>query len=178
MVDEEYNDIEAGHPGELLVRGPIVMSGYYNNPQATQDAFHDGWFCSGDIAVMADGNLYIVDRKKELLKYKGLQIAPAELENLLFTHPEIQEAAVVGVPSPDDPGTDWPRTYIVADPSKVKEDEVKNYVKDRLAPYKQLRGGVVFVKDIPKNAMGKFLRRELRARAKKEVVVTRPFARL
>lgn len=103
-----------------------------------------------------------------MLKYKGLQVAPAEIENVLFTHPEIKEAAVVGVSAPDDPGTDWPRAYVVADPQKVSADEVKEFVKARLSEYKQLRGGVVFVDEIPKNAIGKFLRRELRERAKKE----------
>lgn len=78
-------------------------------------------------------------------------MAPAEIENLLFTHPQIREAAVVGVPAPDDPTTDWPRAYVVAlDRAKVTEEEVKEYVKARLAPYKQLRGGVVFIDEIPK----------------------------
>jgi 4-coumarate--CoA ligase len=110
---------------------------------------------------------------QELLKYKGLQVAPAEIENLLFTHPLIQEAAVVGVNLPDDPGTDLPRAYVVADPSRISEDEIKDFVKQRLAPYKQLRGGVVFVKELPKNAIGKFLRRELRDRAKRELGLTK-----
>lgn len=74
----------------------------------------------------------------------------------------------MGVPAPDDPGTDWPRAYVVADPRKVSEDEIKDFVKARLAPYKQLRGGVAFLDEIPKNAIGKFLRRELRERAKSE----------
>jgi acyl-CoA synthetase (AMP-forming)/AMP-acid ligase II len=107
---------------------------------------------------------------QELLKYKGLQVAPAELENLLFTHPKIKEAAVVGVPAPDDPTTDLPRAYVVpVDKNDVDEDEVKDFVKARVAQYKQLRGGVVFVDEIPKNAIGKFLRRELRERAKREL---------
>ncbi|KAK5941238.1 hypothetical protein PMZ80_006515 [Knufia obscura] len=357
MVDDNYQDIEPGQEGELLIRSPLVMEGYFNNPEATRDAFYDfkddgkgHWFCSGDIGVYRHGKFYIVDRKKELLKYKGLQIAPAEIENLLFTHPAVGEAAVVGVPAPDDPGTDLPRAYIVlakdmaarkgesdtasgtqnypstpalsvqaaeqgvaardssksdtlnqtrytdtaaqraanvtshltsanpaaeswpsslalsataseersavndsskqdtlgqtrymdqkssssstptpspqnsskSDPSKQdtlsqtrytdssspgsdssKQDtlsqtryipkpssssspspgpdsfsalseadlveELKRYVADRLAPHKQLRGGVKFVSEIPKNAIGKFLRRELRERAKKEV---------
>lgn len=98
-----------------------------------------------------------------------MQVAPAEIENVLFTHPQIKEAAVVGVPAPSDPGTDWPRAYVVAaDANKISEDEVKEFVKARLAPYKQLRGGVVFINEIPKNAIGKFLRRELRERARKE----------
>lgn len=108
-------------------------------------------------------------QSQELLKYKGLQVAPAEIENVLFTHPKIQEAAVVGVNLPDDPGTDLPRAYVVADPAQVSEHEIKEFVKQRLAPYKQLRGGVVFVNEIPKNAIGKYLRRELRDRAKREL---------
>ncbi|TKA42138.1 hypothetical protein B0A54_07226 [Friedmanniomyces endolithicus] len=111
------------------------------------------------------------DFNDELLKYKGLQVAPAEIENVLFTHPQIKEAAVVGVPAPDDPGTDWPRAYVVpVAPDAVSEDDVKAWVADRLAPYKQLRGGVMFVDgELPKNAIGKFLRRELRDRAKREM---------
>ncbi|KAK5193209.1 hypothetical protein LTR99_006759 [Exophiala xenobiotica] len=178
MVDDNYNDVEPGQEGELLVRSPLVTQGYFNNPQATKDAFHDGWFCTGDIGVLRDGKFYIVDRKKELLKYKGLQVAPAEIENLLITHPRIQEAAVVGVNLPDDPGTDLPRAYVVAKPSEISEEEVKDYVKQRLAPYKQLRGGVVFVEEIPKNAIGKMLRRELRERAKRELGLTGRAAKL
>lgn len=330
MVNDNYEDVEPGQEGELLIRAPMVMEGYFNNDQATKDAFYDfndddrgPWFCSGDIGVMRDGKFYIVDRKKELLKYKGLQIAPAEIENLLFTHPAVAEAAVVGIPAPDDPGADLPRAYVVLsqafqgsspddDSSKLdtleqtrymdakhtgndssKEDtlgqtryadvrrtssastssmqgsgsassgswptptlrkaqaplqrpagsdsskqdtveqtrymdakhfqprnegsvgpsrtppsasidqttmsdtskqdtlsqtryfdqsaskgateepalaeELKKYVADRLAQHKQLRGGVKFVSEIPKNAIGKFLRRDLRIRAKKEI---------
>lgn len=169
MVDDNYNDVEPGQQGEMLLRSPLVTKGYYNNPQATKEAFHDGWFCTGDIGVMRDGKFYIVDRKKELLKYKGLQVAPAEIENLLFTHPKIKEAAVVGVQFPEDPGSDCPRAYVVADPKEVSEEEIKEFVKSKLAPYKQLRGGVKFVQELPKNAVGKFLRRELRDRAKVEL---------
>ncbi|KAJ9607983.1 hypothetical protein H2200_008062 [Cladophialophora chaetospira] len=169
MVDDDFNDVEPGQEGEMVVRSPLVTQGYFNNPQATRESFHDDWFCTGDIGVMRDGKFYIVDRKKELLKYKGQQVAPAEIENLLFTHPKIQEAAVVGVNMPDDPGTDLPRAYVVADPSQISEQEIKDFVKERLAPYKQLRGGVVFVTELPKNAVGKYLRRELRDRAKKEL---------
>ncbi|EEQ90742.1 hypothetical protein RJZ56_001665 [Blastomyces dermatitidis] len=169
MVDESYNDVEPGQPGEFLLRGPMITQGYYNNPQATKDTFHDGWFCTGDIGIQRNGKFYVIDRKKELLKYKGLQVAPAEIENLLITHPEIREAAVCGVPSPEDPGSDIPRAYIVADPARVSEQAVKDFVKDRLSPYKQLRGGVVFVKELPKNAIGKLLRRELKERATAEL---------
>lgn len=171
LVDEEFRDVEGeGNEGELIVRSPLVTNGYFKNEEATKATFKDGWFLTGDIAVRRDGRFFVVDRKKELLKYKGLQIAPAELENLLFSHPGIKEAAVIGVPAPDDPGTDLPRAYVVpVEPGKLSEDEVKDFVKGRLAEYKQLRGGVAFVDEIPKSAIGKLLRRELRERAKKEL---------
>jgi acyl-CoA synthetase (AMP-forming)/AMP-acid ligase II len=188
LVDEDFRDVEPGKEGELVVRSVLVTNGYFDNPQATKEAFHGEWFLTGDIGVMRQGKFYVVDRKKvilvhisefdiclltcmkELLKYKGLQVAPAELENILFTHPKIKEAAVVGVPAPNDPTTDLPRAYVVpVDKHNISEDEVKDFVKDRVAPYKQLRGGVVFLDEIPKNAIGKFLRRELRERAKKEL---------
>jgi 4-coumarate--CoA ligase len=109
IVDDDYQDVEPGREGEMLLRSPLVTNGYYDNPKATNEAFHEGWFCTGDIGVERRGKFYIVDRKKELLKYKGLQIAPAEIENLLFEHPKIREAAVVGWRFPEDPGSDCPR---------------------------------------------------------------------
>ncbi|KAM0721643.1 hypothetical protein Q7P37_002568 [Cladosporium fusiforme] len=171
LVDEDFRDVGGeGEEGELIVRSPLVTNGYFNNEEATKGTFRDGWFCTGDIAVRRDGRFFVVDRKKELLKYKGLQVAPAELENLLFTHPAIKEAAVIGVPAPNDPGTDWPRAYVVpVEPGKLSEEDVKTFVKERLADYKQLRGGVAFVDEIPKSAIGKLLRRELRERAKRDM---------
>jgi len=166
-IDEEDSDVEPGKPGELIVQGDIVTNGYYNNPKATKESFRDGWFYTGDIAVERDGKFYIVDRKKEIFKYKGLQVAPAEIEGLLDTHPKIQEAAVVGVPQSGD--GEVPRAYVVADPLVISEDEIKRFVLEKLAPYKQLRGGVVFVDELPKSAIGKILRRELREQAKREM---------
>lgn len=167
IVDDDYNDVPQGMPGEIIVRGPFVTNGYFNNPEATAATFHNGWFCTGDIAVDRDGKFYVVDRKKELLKYKGLQIAPAEIENLLITHAQILEAAVVGIPI--EGGSEVPRAYVVLrQAGALSEDDVKNFVKGRLADYKQLRGGVRFVDELPKNAVGKILRRELRDRAKAE----------
>lgn len=106
---------------------------------------------------------------KELIKYKGLQVAPAEIENLLFSHPKIQEACVVGIPEPEERGSEVPRAYVVTNEPDLSEKEVKKYIAENLAPYKQLRGGVKFVKEIPKNAIGKMLRRELRDQARREV---------
>lgn len=159
-----------------------MTNGYYNNPKATKECFRDGWFYTGDIATEKDGKFYIVDRKKvdlllslqplaltssqEIFKYKGMQVAPAEIEGLLDTHPLIQEAAVVGVPRSGD--GEVPRAYVVADASRVGEAEIQKFVADRLAQYKQLRGGVKFVTELPKSAIGKILRRELREQAKRE----------
>ncbi|KAJ7289753.1 hypothetical protein C8J57DRAFT_1165478 [Mycena rebaudengoi] len=170
IVDEEMRDVEEGEEGELLVRSVLVTRGYFRNEDATRAAFWDGWFCTGDVGVVREGRFYLVDRKKEILKYKGQQVAPAELENVLFTHPRVNEAAVIGVPAPDDPGNDLPRAYVVVDDrGRVTAEEIAEYVRARVAPYKQLRGGVVFVDEIPKNAVGKFLRRDLRERAKREM---------
>ncbi|KAI1104951.1 hypothetical protein F4804DRAFT_305543 [Jackrogersella minutella] len=173
MVDDEYKDVEVGQSGELLVRSPTVMRGYFNDPESTKNTFHEDWLCTGDIGVVRDGNMYIVDRKKELLKFKGLQVAPAELENLLATHPKVKEAAVIGVPAPDDPGSDLPRAYVVANAAEVSEQELMDFVKENAAHYKQLRGGVVFVTEIPKNAVGKYLRKDLKERAMREIKSTR-----
>lgn len=167
IVDDHYRDVEPGQPGEIIVRGPFVTNGYFDNEEATKATFHNDWFCTGDIAIDRGGKFYIVDRKKELIKYKGLQIAPAELENHLITHEGILEAAVVGVPV--EGGSEVPRAYVVPRRNGVlSEEDVKEYVKGHLAEYKQLRGGVRFVDELPKNAVGKILRRELRDRARAE----------
>ncbi|KAL4784500.1 hypothetical protein BJX76DRAFT_347741 [Aspergillus varians] len=168
IVDDDGRDVEEGKEGELLIEGPVLIKGYYRNTQATKEAFtDDGWFKSGDIDVRRDGLFYIVDRKKELIKYKGLQVAPAELEAHLISHPLIFDAAVIGVQTPGGSGNEIPRAYIVADKTKISENQVKDFVKGHLAHYKQLRGGVVDLQAIPKSSSGKILRRELREFAKK-----------
>ena len=108
---------------------------------------------------------YIIDRKKELIKYKGIQVAPAELEALLLKHPNVLDAAVIGV---EGEGTELPRAYVVADRTKIGEDGIKDYVAKEKADYKRLRGGVIFLDVIPKSASGKILRKDLRELAKKE----------
>lgn len=167
LVDDDGNDVAEGEPGELWVQTPTMTKGYYRNPEATKAAFVDGWYCTGDILQQRGerGLWYVTDRKKELIKYKGIQVAPAEIEGLLLSHPLIEDAAVIGVPGE---GTEVPRAYLVADKRKISEEDVKRLVADRLAPYKQLRGGVVYIKEIPRNAVGKILRKDLRDLAKKE----------
>ncbi len=152
-------DAPADEPGELCIRGPQVMKGYLNNPQATARAIDpDGWLHTGDIARLEDdGSLRIVDRLKELIKYKGYQIAPAELEALLLTHPAIADAAVI--PVPDEEAGEVPKAFIVPS-GPITGDEVTRFVAERVAPYKKLRA-VEIVEEIPKAASGKILRRML-----------------
>ncbi|KAL0581335.1 hypothetical protein V5O48_000711 [Marasmius crinis-equi] len=191
VVDDEGDrvvDAAEGQPGELWVRGPTVMKGYLNNPAATQNSVTpDRWFKTGDIATRdKEGFYYIVDRRKELIKYKGFQVPPAELESVLLTHPDIADAAVIGVESVAE-ATELPRAYVVAaNPGKVaaKEDKaafamgVAKWMESKVAKHKYLRGGVVIIDAIPKSAAGKILRRELRERAKTEVVDQPARARL
>ena len=168
ILDDEGRDVtsDTGTPGEMVVRGPQVAKGYFRNPKANQEAYTpDGWFKTGDIGYFRNGLLYIIDRKKELVKYKGHQVAPAELEALLTSHPLIADAAVIGV---EGEGTELPRAYVVADKKKITEEGIQRFVKDNLATYKQLRGGVIFVPAIPKSPSGKILRKDLRAMASRE----------
>ncbi len=149
--------------GELWCRGPNVMKGYWRNPKATAETLtSDGWLKTGDIAYVDDqGMFHIVDRKKELIKVKGNQVAPAELEALLLEHPQIADAAVIGMPTED--GDEKPRAFVVRQPqSQLTEDDVKDFVSAKVVRYKRLAGGVEFVDAIPKNPSGKILRRQLR----------------
>ncbi|KAK4170066.1 putative acyl-coenzyme A synthetase [Cladorrhinum sp. PSN259] len=166
IVDDEEKDVEVGQPGEILVKGPMVTRGYWGNEEANRQAFDkNGWFRTGDIGLFRDGLFYIVDRKKELIKYKGNQVAPAELEALLINHPHILDAAVIGV---ERDHTEVPRAYIVGDPKQVGAGEIADWVAGQVSSYKRLRGGVVFVPAIPKSPSGKILRKELRTLAKSE----------
>ncbi|KAF2689353.1 4-coumarate-CoA ligase-like protein [Lentithecium fluviatile CBS 122367] len=167
IVDDDGKDVEPGKPGEALVKGPVVCKGYYKNDAANAEAFTGEWFHTGDIAVFRNGLFYIVDRKKELIKYKGLQVAPAELEALLINHPHILDAAVIGVEI-DDGTNEVPRAYVVADQKKISAQHIMDYVKANVAGHKQLRGGVVFLDAIPKSLAGKILRKDLRVLSKRE----------
>jgi acyl-CoA synthetase (AMP-forming)/AMP-acid ligase II len=152
-------DLGPNQQGEIWVRGPQVMKGYLNRPEATAETITpEGWLRTGDIGYADDdGCFYIVDRLKELIKYKGYQVAPAELEALLLTHPAIADAAVI--PSPDDEVVEVPKAFVVlrhdADP-----DEILEYVAQRVAPYKKIRR-IELIDQIPKSPSGKILRRVL-----------------
>ncbi|MFR0353295.1 4-coumarate--CoA ligase family protein [Streptomyces sediminimaris] len=163
-LDDPDKDLGAGESGEILIRGPQVMKGYLGRPDATAAMIDgDGWLHTGDVGhVDGDGWLFVVDRVKELIKYKGFQVAPAELEALLLTHPGIADAAVIGVYNED--RNEVPHAYVVRQPNAggLSEGEVMMYVAERVAPYKRVRQ-VTFIDGIPRAASGKILRRELRA---------------
>ncbi len=161
LVDPETGeDVPEGERGEIWVRGPQVMKGYLNNPEATDETLvGDGWIRTGDIGrVDENGFFYIVDRLKELIKYKGYQVAPAELEAVLVSHPKVNDAGVIGVPMDD--GGEAPKACVVA-ADGLDSEELIAYVADRVAPYKRIRE-VEFVDEVPKSASGKILRRVLR----------------
>ncbi|KAK7486430.1 hypothetical protein BaRGS_00022354, partial [Batillaria attramentaria] len=163
VVDVETGKtLAAGETGELLIRGPQVMKGYFKNPDATRDTVQDGWLRSGDLGHYdEDGYFTITDRLKELIKYKGFQVAPAELEALLLTHPAVGDAAVIGVP--DDEAGELPMAFVVPKAGATfREDDVMNFVKSKVAPHKRLRGGLKVLDAIPKTASGKILRRVLK----------------
>ncbi len=151
--------------GEIWVRGPQVMKGYLNNEDATAATIDaDGWLHTGDIGhIDADGHMFVVDRLKELIKYKGFQVPPAELEALLLTHPKVADAAVIGLP--DEEAGEIPVGYVVlkAD-QELSEADLQAFVADQVASYKQVRV-VHFVDEIPKSPSGKILRRVLRDQA-------------
>jgi acyl-CoA synthetase (AMP-forming)/AMP-acid ligase II len=162
LADDDGKDISAYDVrGKLCVKGPTVIPGYFENPEANRSSFDDeGFFHTGDIGY-CDGKTkgwYIVDRKKELIKVRGFQVAPPELEGVLLSHPDIVDAAVIGVETVEK-DSELPRAYVVRRPgsnaTKLDEAAVKAYVEPKLAGYKKLDGGVRFVESIPKNASGK-----------------------
>ncbi|WUE32419.1 4-coumarate--CoA ligase family protein [Streptomyces sp. NBC_00498] len=160
-LDDPAKDVAPGEPGEVLIRGPQVMKGYLGRPEATADMIDtEGWLRTGDVGrVDAEGWLFVVDRVKELIKYKGFQVAPADLEAVLLAHEGIADAAVIGVL--DDDGNEVPKAFVVrADPA-LGADAVLAYVAERVAPYKKIRR-VAFIDGVPRAASGKILRRELR----------------
>jgi len=161
IVDPDSGeDVAGGERGELWIRGPQVMAGYLNNPEATAATVDDeGWLHTGDVAVRdADGFYSIVDRLKELIKFKGFQVPPAELEALIITHPEVGDVAVVGVP--DEEAGELPKAYVVPAGDELDTDALMEWVAEQVAPQKRIR--LVEVTDeIPKSPSGKILRRVL-----------------
>lgn len=177
IVDPDtLQSLPAGKVGELWIRGPNIMKGYWKRPEATAAMIVEGgWLRTGDMAMITeDGHFWIVDRLKELIKYKGFQVAPAELEEVLLTHPEVADCAVLGVP--DQGAGELPKAYVVLKPNaSTGPDDIKKYVASKLAPHKHLRGGVRLVDTIPKSASGKILRRVLK---EEDAKLPRPAAKL
>lgn len=159
--DDDQVILEKGVPGEILAKPPFPMLRYLGNPEATQAAFsEDGWVRTGDVGCVRDGKVFLLDRKKDLIKVRGWQVSPTEIESELLQHPEIIDAAVVGIKAED--GVDeWPRAYVVRKPgSPLTERKVRDYLKESLAGYK-LPKEIQFRDSIPKNPTGKILRRNL-----------------
>jgi acyl-CoA synthetase (AMP-forming)/AMP-acid ligase II len=188
LIDEEGRDVSAFNAsGEICVRGPTVIPGYFENESADRETFDgEGWLRTGDIGYVerGTGKWYVVDRKKELIKVRGFQVAPPELEGVLLLHPLIVDAAVIGVKGLAglEHDVECPRAYVVRRPGpegeRLRENEVKEWCGTRLARYKALTGGAVFVDAIPKNASGKILKRVLRERAKAELEGMRDRAKI
>lgn len=169
LVDPETGeelDFSSKKPGEIWLQGPNVMKGYLDNVKATAETIdEEGFLHTGDIAYMdEDGDFFIVDRLKELIKAKGFQVAPAELEDLLMQCPELSDAAVIGVAAAREGDGEAPKAFVVKRPgSSIDEEGVKTFIADRVVEYKRL-AHVEFIETVPKSAAGKILRKELRAK--------------
>lgn len=169
LVEQKIVDIESGatlgpnQEGEVWIRGPQTSSGFLKLPTQTKEMYvEDGWIRTGDIGrIDDDGFLFIVDRLKELIKYKGYQVAPASLEDILLRHEAVADVGVIGVP--DEEAGELPRAYVVKKPGKeITEAALQDFVAENVAPYMKLRGGVEFLTEIPRSISGKILRRTLR----------------
>ncbi|OAX83177.1 hypothetical protein ACJ72_02468 [Emergomyces africanus] len=170
LIDDNGKNISAyGVRGEICVRGPTVIKGYFENPAANAESFDGQWFKTGDIGYCDEKTKkwYIVDRKKELIKVRGFQVAPPELEAVLLSHPLIMDAAVIGVSFKGEEKEKIERPRLMC--QKLTEKDIQQFAGAKLAKYKFLTGGVKFVDAIPKNASGKILKRLLREEAKKEI---------
>jgi len=170
-MSPEGKELGPGEVGELWLKGPNVFKGYLKNPEATKDCTTaEGFFKTGDVGYQDENhNFYITDRVKELIKYKGFQVAPAELEGKLMDHPNVNDVAVIGIQD-EEQHTEVPRAYVVATSGNEKQDadEIVKWTAERVASHKRLRGGVVFIDEIPKSASGKILRRILKEKAAQE----------
>ncbi len=162
-MEDPSKDVPQGGIGELAVRGPQVMKGYWHKPEETANVLHDGWLLSGDIAKMdEDGYFFIVDRKKDMILCSGYNVYPREVEEVLFMHPAVQEAAAIGVPDPY--RGESVKAYVVLKPgAAATAEEIIAFCKGKLAPFKVPKQ-VAFEKELPKTMVGKVLRRELKER--------------
>ncbi len=160
IVDEQYNPIANGEVGELQVKGPQVMKGYYNRPDETAKTIVDGWLCTGDMATMDDDGFFkIVDRKKDMVLVSGFNVYPNEVEDVLVSHPKVLEAAVIGVP--DDKSGEVVKAFIVKKDKSCSEADLVSFCKENLTGYKRPKY-IEFRSELPKSNVGKILRKDLR----------------
>ncbi len=160
IVDDQDRDLPVGEVGELVISGPGVMKEYLNQPEATNETLRGGWLHTGDLARFdRDGYIYIVDRKKELIIRGGYNVYPREVEEVLYTHPDVVEAAVIGIPDAD-LGEEVGAVVVLAGEASTTPDDLRRYVKERVAPYKYPRL-IKFVDELPKTASGKILKRNI-----------------
>lgn len=168
IVDDDDNPLPAGESGEIVTRGPTTMKGYLKDPEATAEAMRGGWLHTGDIGYLdEEGWLYVVDRKKDMIIKGGENIFPAEVENVLYKHPAVAEAAIVGIPHPVY-GEDLAAFIILQGNEKPSEEEIAEHVRAEVGKFK-MPARVWFVNDLPKSGIGKILRRELREKAVQEM---------
>jgi long-chain acyl-CoA synthetase len=165
-IDDYTKVMPQGESGEIMIKGPQVMKGYWNKPEATAGQIKDGWLLTGDIAKMdEDGYFYIVDRKKDMIDVSGFKVYPRELEDCLFENEAVENAAVIGVPDPNLPGSEKVKAYIVLKDgykeSEEMEAEIKNYCRELVAPYKVPKF-IEFRKELPETLVGKVLRKDLK----------------
>ncbi len=162
VVDDDGNDVEPGTPGEIAIRGHNVMKGYWGKPDKTAEAIPDGWFRTGDVATVDDdGYFFIVDRKKDLIIRGGYNVYPREVEEVLYAHPDVTEAAVIGV-ADDHLGEEVGAAVVLKEGASATTDDLKAHAKANLAAYKYPRR-IWLVNGLPKGPTGKILRREVRA---------------
>jgi long-chain acyl-CoA synthetase len=161
IVNDQDEDVSQGAVGELSIRGPGVMKGYHNQPQATAETIRGGWLHTGDLAKMdADGYIFIVDRKKDMIIRGGYNVYPREIEEVLYTHPDVVEAAVVGIPD-SELGEEVAAVIALRQGSRTTSEELRQFVKEQVAPYKYPRK-IHLVQELPKGPTGKILKRAIR----------------
>ena len=160
LVDDNGNVQPIGQPGEIQVKGPQVMAGYYNKPLETENTIRDGWLCTGDIGVMdEDGFLRIVDRKKDMIIVSGFKVFPNEIEEVISAHPKVKECAAIGIPN--EKSGEALKLFVVKKNKSLTKNELLDYCKENLTGYKMPKE-IEFRDSLPKSNVGKILRRELR----------------
>ena len=160
VVDDQDNDVARGEPGEIVMRGPFVMKGYWGRDEATEEVMRGGWFHTGDIAkVDGEGYFFIVDRKKDLIIRGGYNVYPREIEEAFYEHPAVREAAVVGVPH-ESLGEEVAAVVALKEGADATPEELREFMKQRVAAYKYPRV-VRLVDELPKGPTGKILKREI-----------------